>query len=103
MLRGTDAPTLPGQEEAAEHEHRHGGVSQPHLLVKCALFLGLGGYFGYLWLSGDLGNYINTRYLWLSILAAALFLLLGANAVGALVRSGRGAMDYGHHDTSHTF
>jgi putative membrane protein len=59
-----------------EHEHEHGGTDLRSWL-KTALLLGLGVYFIYIIASGNLSNYINERFGWLSYLAAVLFLVLG--------------------------
>ena len=45
--------------------------------VKITLLIGLGCYFVYIIVSGNLTNYVNARFGWLSYVAAALFLLLG--------------------------
>lgn len=53
--------------------------------AKSVLLLGMGVFFIYSITSGNLTNYINERFAWLSYVAAALFLLLGvANAVDLL-------------------
>lgn len=45
-------------------------------LLKTSLLAGLGMYFTYNIISGNLANYINARFAWLSYLAAALFFIL---------------------------
>lgn len=53
--------------------------------LKTALLLGLAVYFVYNILSGNLTNYINQRFSWLSYVAVVLFALLGiANALELL-------------------
>ncbi|MEO8606279.1 MAG: TIGR03943 family protein [Chloroflexota bacterium] len=54
--------------------------------AKAALLLALGVYFVYVIVSGNLANYINARFAWLSYVAAAMFLLLGAFGVYELLR-----------------
>ncbi|MGB7337418.1 MAG: TIGR03943 family protein [Phototrophicaceae bacterium] len=46
--------------------------------AKALILLGLGLYFVALIINGNLSNYINVRFAWLSYLAAVLFLGLGA-------------------------
>jgi uncharacterized repeat protein (TIGR03943 family) len=46
--------------------------------AKSAVLIGLGLYFTFIIVSGNLNNYINMRFAWLSYLAAGLFFLLGA-------------------------
>src|SRR6185503_5423654 len=54
--------------------------------AKAALLLALGVYFVYVIASGNLANYINARFAWLSYVAAAMFLLLGGFSVYELLR-----------------
>lgn len=54
--------------------------------AKAALLIALGVYFVYVIASGNLANYINARFAWLSYVAAAMFLLLGAFSVYELLR-----------------
>lgn len=44
--------------------------------LKASILLAMGVYFVYLISSGNLTNYINTRFAWLSVVAAGIFLLL---------------------------
>lgn len=55
--------------------------------AKSVLLLGLGVFFIYSITSGNLTNYINERFAWLSYVAAALFLLLGAANTIDLLRN----------------
>lgn len=90
------------------HIHNH---DQPHaqedsretlmLWLKAALLLGLGVYFAYNILSGNLSNYINIRFAWLSYVAAFLFLLIGGYSAFHLLRAHRGGHDHEHHDHQH--
>ena len=53
--------------------------------AKTALLLGMGVYFTWLILSGNLSNYINQRFAWLAVLGAAVFILLAlVNLYGSL-------------------
>lgn len=52
------------------------------LWLKPLILLSMGIYFGYNILSGNLNNYINERFMWLSYLATGLFCLM---ALAALV------------------
>jgi putative membrane protein len=54
--------------------------------VKAGLLVALGVYFVYVIASGNLANYINARFAWLSYVAAAMFLLLGLFSVYELLR-----------------
>jgi putative membrane protein len=57
--------------------------------VKAAVLLGLALYFAYNIASGNLNNYVNNRFAWLSYVAVALFALLGlANAIAQIRRQG---------------
>jgi uncharacterized repeat protein (TIGR03943 family) len=59
-----------------------------------------GVYFVSLWWTGNLGYYINARFVWLSVVAAIIFFLLGVSCLHAFLRSRIGGYDlsYGHHD-----
>lgn len=64
--------------QAHDHAHEHDHSRERLMLwIKTALLIGLGAYFTYNILSGNLANYINERFAWLSYLAAAIFLVLG--------------------------
>jgi Predicted membrane protein len=80
-----------------EHDHRRETI---YAWARAALLIGLGLYFVYNIVSGNLANYINARFAWLSVVAAALFLLLGAAAVYRLLRHGH-SHDDAHHDHDH--
>ncbi|PJF22573.1 MAG: TIGR03943 family protein [Phototrophicales bacterium] len=54
--------------------------------TKAAVLLGLAGYFVFNIATGDLNNYINTRFAWLSYVAVGLFGLLGIMTIYALLR-----------------
>lgn len=56
--------------------------------LKVILLVGLGTYFIYNILSGNLNNYINIRFAWLSYVAAALFVLLGIVGAYRLLNEG---------------
>jgi putative membrane protein len=79
------------------HEHDHSTETLQGWL-KTALLLGLGLYFVYNILSGNLTNYINARFMWLSYVAAALFLLIGGFIALNMLRP-RSSGD--HHDHNH--
>jgi putative membrane protein len=55
-------------------------------LTKVAILLGLGVYFAYNLLTGNINNYVNPQWAWLSGVAAALFLLLALVSVYAYLR-----------------
>ncbi len=69
--------------------------------VKAGLLLALGGYFVYVIATGNLTNYINARFAWLSYVAAALFLLLGITSVIDLVRGNVHEHDHDEHEHHH--
>jgi uncharacterized repeat protein (TIGR03943 family) len=49
--------------------------------LKVFILLGLGFYFGYLYLTGNIGDYINSENLgWLTFLGFVMFLVLGVSA-----------------------
>jgi putative membrane protein len=54
--------------------------------VKTGLLFGLAAYLLYVIASGNLTNYINVRFAWLSYVAVALFLLLGISSAADLWR-----------------
>jgi putative membrane protein len=54
--------------------------------LKTLILLGMGIYFVFLIVSGNLANYINLRFQWLTYLAAALLLALGLYNVFTLLR-----------------
>lgn len=57
-----------------EHDHRRALIAE---WIKTVLLIGLGLYFVANIVNGNLTNYINVRFSWLSYVAAALFLLIG--------------------------
>lgn len=59
------------------------------IAVKAGLLFGLAAYFAYNIVSGNLTNYINARFVWLSYVAVALFALSGAAALFELRGSAR--------------
>lgn len=87
-------------DEAEHHHHRH---HPPYTdWLKSLLLLGLGGYFLYIIASGNLSNYINIRFAWLSYLAAGLFILLGVVSLYALLRPQPHEHDHCQHDHDHS-
>lgn len=80
-----------------QHDHEHHHEHDLRGWLKTALLLGLGVYFVYIIASGNLSNYINERFGWLSYLAAGLFLLLGVfSAVQTLRPHHHGEHDHDH-------
>lgn len=61
-------------EHHHDHDHRREVIAE---IVKTGLLIGLGLYFVANIISGNLTNYINVRFSWLSYVAAVLFLLIG--------------------------
>ena len=91
------------------HDHEHDEHHKPTRLdalqpwLKTLVLLGLGLYFTWNIVSGNLTNYINTRFVWLSYLAAGLFLLLALSSAWSLLRERRHDHDHDHphHDHHH--
>lgn len=73
------------------HDHDHGASQDAQLWVKVIILLGLGIYFIYNIATGNLTNYINLRFAWLSYVAAALFLLTGLFGAYHLLTAHRAA------------
>ncbi len=73
------------------------------LWIKTALLFGLGIYFAYNIASGNLTNYINARFAWLSYVASALFLLIGLFSALHLLRDHHDHDEHNHaeHDHDH--
>ncbi len=60
---------------------------EPIAIAKSGILLGMGAYFAWLLLSGNLTNYINQRFAWLVIVGAGIFILLAlVNFWGSLRR-----------------
>lgn len=66
--------------------------------AKSVILLGLGIYFVVLIVTGNLSNYINLRFAWLSYLAAMIFLLLG---IWSIVRLFTGHTLRHRHSSTH--
>lgn len=81
-----------------DHHHHHHDDNPVDALWRIAILAGLGMYFSYNIISGNLSNYINARFAWLSYLAAALFLLMAA---AALCQFWRERHHDHHHDHDH--
>ena len=75
-----------------EHEHNHARENAQEW-IKTAILFALGFYFIYVIASGNLSNYINARFEWLSYVAAGLFLLLGAASLFDVI----GKRGHDHH------
>ena len=91
---------IPVHEHEHEHEHPHDHRREmAQQWVKVLIMLGLGGYLSYVILSGNITNYVNERFAWLSYIAAGLFLLIGVFSAIHLLRDQRGGHE--HHDHSH--
>ncbi len=81
-----------------DHDHRREQIAE---IVKTGLLIGLGLYFVVNIISGNLTNYINVRFSWLSYVAAALFLLIGGFSALGLLNARRAEHDHHHHDHDH--
>ncbi len=71
------------------------------LWIKTGLLFGLGIYFAYNIVSGNLTNYINARFAWLSYVASALFLLIGLFSAIHLLRDHDDLDDHGDEHRPH--
>jgi putative membrane protein len=85
------------------HDHEHPHNHRREVLqgwAKAALLTGLGVYFGYNIASGNITNYINQRFAWLSYVAAALFLILGIASMVDMIRNSghKHKRKHGEHD-----
>jgi putative membrane protein len=87
-------------EHFHDHEHHDHHHNNTQAQIKTVLLLGLGLYFVYNIASGNLTNYINVRFAWLSYIAAILFLLLAASSAWKLLHKGHGHK-HGEHDDDH--
>jgi len=66
---------------------------------KVVILLGLAGYFAWIIVNGDLNNYINVRFVWLSYVAVALFILLGGANLYGILQSKKGQYKRLEHTT----
>lgn len=83
-----------------DHDHHHHTHNRWQDIAKTLVLLGTGVYFVYVIFSGNLNNYVNVRFSWLSYVAAALFLILGAASAFDLFH-GR-SQHHGHiHEDEH--
>ena len=91
--------------EAHDHEHHDHDHHHDHdnrlEWAKALTLLGLGSYFAYNLASGNVVNYINTRFIWLSYVAAGLFALYGGYVLYTLVQAQRGHIVEHEHDHQH--
>ena len=67
--------------------HRHGELDRI-AWVKTAILLGMGLYFSWLLISGNLAYYINQRFAWLVVVGAAVFVLLALVNIYSGLRAG---------------
>ncbi len=101
-----DAISVHQHENEIEHEHHHDEEHDQRnvtlqLWFKALLLIGLGLYFVYNIATGNILNYVNARFAWLSYVAAALFLILGGLSVIHLLRDHDHDEDEDHHDHEH--
>lgn len=84
-----------------DHDHSHDhSRDKLQAWLKTAILFALAAYFAYNIISGNLANYINQRFAWLSFVAVALFLVLGlASAWDLLWNRNHAAHD--DHDHEH--
>ncbi len=60
----------------SEHQHHSAPPGDRAAWAKTAILLGMGLYFGWLIISGNLNYYINQRFAWLVIVGTVIFVLL---------------------------
>ncbi|MBE2182630.1 MAG: TIGR03943 family protein [Anaerolineae bacterium] len=87
-------------EHVHDHEHHDHARERRMAWAKTAILIGLGLYFVYNIVSGNLSNYINLRFGWLSYVAAGLFFLMGGFSAYTLIRS-RGQHTHAHDHDNH--
>jgi putative membrane protein len=88
-----------------DHDHSHDSGNRLEQIVKIVILFGLSVYFAYNILTGNLANYINERFVWLSYVAVALFFILGAASLWSLLRENNQhthAHDHEDHDHEHS-
>ncbi|MEL6150958.1 MAG: TIGR03943 family protein [Chloroflexota bacterium] len=85
-----------------DHEHRddHGHDDRMEW-AKALVLIGLSAYFIFNLISGNVTNYINARFIWLSYLAGGLFLLYGGYMLYTLIQARRGNPIEHEHDHDH--
>ena len=99
---------IPMHDHEHDHEHDHAHEDHEHepgernvmlqLWFKAALMIGMAIYLIDNIATGNILNYVNVRFAWLSYVAAALFLVIGVFSIWHLLR------DHGHgetHDHAH--
>lgn len=68
-----------------DHQHHSSPRANQIAWGKTAILLGMGAYFSWLIISGNLSNYINQRFAWLAVVGAVVFIILAlANLYGSL-------------------
>ncbi|MBC8100681.1 MAG: TIGR03943 family protein [Armatimonadetes bacterium] len=81
------------------HDHRR---ENAQAWVRVMILVGLAVYFAYNIVTGNLSNYINERFAWLSYLAVLLFGVLGAVSLAAMRRGEHLHHDHEGHDHAHS-
>lgn len=69
--------------------------SSPRAWLRAWIPIGFGVYFAYNIMTGNLSNYINVRFIWLSYTATFLFFLIGFAALYRLVKQNNALNLYG--------
>jgi len=69
-----------------EHDDHHDHTDPTQNWLRVGILAGLGVYFAYNIVSGNLANYINVRFMWLSYVATGLFLVLAVTSLLQLFR-----------------
>ncbi len=86
-----------------DHDHHHHDHDEVDIKewLKAVIMLGLGGYFFYNIFSGNVTNYINARFIWLSYTAGIFFIVYGLYISYTLIMAQRGQPVEHDHDHDH--
>lgn len=90
---------MTSQSSHEHQEHDDDNTLQWQSVVKIGILASLALYFASNIITGNLANYINARFVWLSYLATALFFILAAGAFYSWLEDSD--HDHSHHDHDH--
>ena len=69
------------------HQHDKAPTGDRIAWAKTAILLGMGLYFSWLIISGNLAYYINQRFAWLAVVGAAVFIALALVSIYSSLRA----------------
>jgi putative membrane protein len=72
------------ERSSVQLEPQKSGEQRIREVLRATILLGLAGYFFYNIVTGNLANYINERFVWLSYTAVGIFLALGSASVAQM-------------------